>query len=171
MKTIDNVNFDSERVIIRVDYNVPFEGKRITDITRIEASKETIDLVLKKGGSIILLTHIGRPNGHEPEFSCQLLINEVTKILGREVFFCNSTIGKDAEEKCKMLKSGEIMLMENVRFFKEETKGDQAFAKSLSKLGTVFINDAFGTAHRAHSSTTLIAKFFKKKYYGKLLEK
>tara|TARA_Y100000768_G_scaffold199937_1_gene150318 strand:- start:14442 stop:15620 length:1179 start_codon:yes stop_codon:yes gene_type:complete len=171
MKTIDNVNFDSERVIIRVDYNVPFEGKRITDVTRIEASKETIDLVLKKGGSIILLTHIGRPNGHEPEFSCQLLINEVSKILGREVFFCNSTIGKDAEEKCKMLKSGEIMLMENVRFHSAETNGDIDFARKLSRLGTVYINDAFGTAHRAHASTCTIAKFFSKKYCGKLLER
>ena len=171
MKTIDNVNFDSERVIIRVDYNVPFEGKRITDVTRIEASKETIDLVLKKGGSIILLTHIGRPNGHEPEFSCQLLINEVSKILGREVFFCNSTIGKDAEEKCKMLKSGEIMLMENVRFHSAETNGDIDFARKLSRLGTVYINDAFGTAHRAHASTCAIAKFFSKKYCGKLLER
>ena len=171
MKTIDNVNFDCERVIIRVDYNVPFEGKRITDVTRIEASKETIDLVLKKGGSIILLTHIGRPNGHEPEFSCQLLINEVSKILGREVFFCNSTIGKDAEEKCKMLKSGEIMLMENVRFHSAETNGDIDFARKLSRLGTVYINDAFGTAHRAHASTCTIAKFFSKKYCGKLLER
>ncbi len=171
MKTIDNVNFDSERVIIRVDYNVPFEGKRITDVTRIEASKETIDLVLKKGGSIILLTHIGRPNGHEPEFSCQLLINEVSKILGRELFFCNSTIGKDAEEKCKMLKSGEIMLMENVRFHSAETNGDIDFARKLSRLGTVYINDAFGTAHRAHASTCTIAKFFSKKYCGKLLER
>ena len=171
MKTIDNVNFDSERVIIRVDYNVPFEGKRITDVTRIEASKETIDLVLKKGGSIILLTHIGRPNGHELEFSCQLLINEVSKILGREVFFCNSTIGKDAEEKCKMLKSGEIMLMENVRFHSAETNGDIDFARKLSRLGTVYINDAFGTAHRAHASTCTIAKFFSKKYCGKLLER
>lgn len=171
MKTIDNVNFDCERVIIRVDYNVPFEGKRITDVTRIEASKETIDLVLKKGGSIILLTHIGRPNGHELEFSCQLLINEVSKILGREVFFCNSTIGKDAEEKCKMLKSGEIMLMENVRFHSAETNGDIDFARKLSRLGTVYINDAFGTAHRAHASTCTIAKFFSKKYCGKLLER
>ena len=171
MKTIDNVIFDCERVIIRVDYNVPFEGKRITDVTRIEASKETIDLVLKKGGSIILLTHIGRPNGHELEFSCQLLINEVSKILGREVFFCNSTIGKDAEEKCKMLKSGEIMLMENVRFHSAEINGDIDFARKLPRLGTVYINDAFGTAHRAHASTCTIAKFFSKKYCGKLLER
>ena len=118
-----------------------------------------------------MLTHIGRPNGHELEFSCQLLINEVSKILGREVFFCNSTIGKDAEEKCKMLKSGEIMLMENVRFHSAETNGDIDFARKLSRLGTVYINDAFGTAHRAHASTCTIAKFFSKKYCGKLLER
>ena len=171
MKTIDNVSFDSERVIIRVDYNVPFEKRRITDFTRIEASKETIDLVIKNGGSIILLTHIGRPNGHESKFSCQLIINAVSKILERKVFFCNSTVGKEAEKKSRMLKPGEIMLMENVRFHSAETKGEVNFAKKLSRLGTVYINDAFGAAHRAHASTFTIAKFFSKKYYGKLLER
>ena len=171
MKTIDNVNFDCERVIIRVDYNVPFEETRITDVTRIEASKETIDLVIKNGGSIILLTHIGRPHGHESKYSCQLIINAVSKILERKVFFCNSTVGKEAEKKSKMLKPGEIMLMENVRFHSAETKGEVNFAKKLSRLGTVYINDAFGTAHRAHASTCTIAKFFSKKYYGKLLER
>ena len=171
MKTIENINFKGERVIIRVDYNVPFDGDRITDKTRIESSKETIDLILNNGGSVILLTHIGRPKGFEKKFSCKLIIKEVTETLGREVLFCDSTIGKEAEKKTKMLKPGEIILMENVRFHTEETEGEIDFAKKLSRLGSVFVNDAFGAAHRAHASTSIIAQFFSKKYFGKLLEK
>ena len=171
MKTIENINFKGERVIIRVDYNVPFDGDRITDKTRIESSKETIDLILNNGGSVILLTHIGRPKGFEKKFSCKLIIKEVSETLGREVLFCDSTIGKEAEKKTKMLKPGEIILMENVRFHTEETEGEIDFAKKLSRLGTVFVNDAFGAAHRAHASTSIIAQFFSKKYFGKLLEK
>ena len=171
MKTIENINFKGERVIIRVDYNVPFDGDRITDKTRIESSKETIDLILYNGGSVILLTHIGRPKGFEKKFSCKLIIKEVSETLGREVLFCDSTIGKEAEKKTKMLKPGEIILMENVRFHTEETEGEIDFAKKLSRLGSVFVNDAFGAAHRAHASTSIIAQFFSKKYFGKLLEK
>ena len=171
MKTIENINFKGERVIIRVDYNVPFDGDRITDKTRIESSKETIDLILNNGGSVILLTHIGRPKGFETKFSCKLIIKEVSETLGREVLFCDSTIGKEAEKKTKMLKPGEIILMENVRFHTEETEGEIDFAKKLSRLGSVFVNDAFGAAHRAHASTSIIAQFFSKKYFGKLLEK
>ena len=171
MKTIENINFKGERVIIRVDYNVPFDGDRITDKTRIESSKETIDLILNNGGSVILLTHIGRPKGFEKKFSCKLIIKEVSETLGREVLFCDSTIGKEAEKKTKMLKPGEIILMENVRFHTEETEGEIDFAKKLSRLGSVFVNDAFGAAHRAHASTSIIAQFFSKKYFGKLLEK
>ena len=171
MKTIENINFKGERVIVRVDYNVPFDGDRITDKTRIESSKETIDLILNNGGSVILLTHIGRPKGFETKFSCKLIIKEVSETLGREVLFCDSTIGKEAEKKTKMLKPGEIILMENVRFHTEETEGEIDFAKKLSRLGSVFVNDAFGAAHRAHASTSIIAQFFSKKYFGKLLEK
>ena len=171
MNTIEDINFKGERVIIRVDYNVPFEGDKITDKTRIESSKETIDLILNNGGSVILLTHIGRPKGFEKKFSCKLIIKEVSETLGREVLFCDSTIGKEAEKKTKMLKPGEIILMENVRFHTEETEGEIDFAKKLSRLGTVFVNDAFGAAHRAHASTSIIAQFFSKKYFGKLLEK
>ena len=171
MNTIEDINFKGERVIIRVDYNVPFDGDRITDKTRIESSKETIDLILNNGGSVILLTHIGRPKGFEKKFSCKLIIKEVSETLGREVLFCDSTIGKEAEKKTKMLKPGEIILMENVRFHTEETEGEIDFAKKLSRLGTVFVNDAFGAAHRAHASTSIIAQFFSKKYFGKLLEK
>jgi len=171
MKTIENINFKGERVIVRVDYNVPFDGDRITDKTRIESSKETIDLILNNGGSVILLTHIGRPKDFETKFSCKLIIKEVSETLGREVLFCDSTIGKEAEKKTKMLKPGEIILMENVRFHTEETEGEIDFAKKLSRLGSVFVNDAFGAAHRAHASTSIIAQFFSKKYFGKLLEK
>jgi len=172
MNKIDNINFKGERVVIRVDYNVPIdENNKITDLTRIKSSKETIQIVLKNGGSVVLLTHIGRPKGVDRSLSCSLILNSVTKVMGQNVIFCNETVGDKAEKAVAKLKTGQIILMENVRFFKEETKGNLAFAKSLSKLGTIFINDAFGTAHRAHSSTTVIAKFFKKKYFGKLLEK
>jgi len=172
MNTIKNVTFEGERVIIRVDYNVPLDDKnKVTDTTRIEASKETILTVLKKGGSVILLTHIGRPKGVDANFSCSLIVDEVSKILKQKVFFCSSTIGEKAELMTKSLRSGEVVLMENIRFHPEETKGEINFAKQLSRLGTVYINDAFGTAHRAHSSTTIIAQFFKNKYLGKLLEK
>ena len=172
MNTINNINFRGERVIIRVDYNVPFDEKnQITDTTRIEASKETILMVLKNGGSVILLTHMGRPKGVDMSLSCSLIVNEVSKILNQKVLFSPSTVGGAAELMTKSLIQGQVILMENVRFHQEETIGGFSFAKQLSRLGTVYINDAFGTAHRAHSSTTLIAQFFKNKYCGKLLEK
>tara|TARA_B110000438_G_C15804644_1_gene646733 strand:- start:1397 stop:2578 length:1182 start_codon:yes stop_codon:yes gene_type:complete len=172
MNTINNVNFEGERVIIRVDYNVPLDDKnKVTDTTRIEASKETILTVLKKGGCVILLTHIGRPKGVDANYSCSLIVDEVSRILKQKVLFCSSTIGEKAELMTKSLRTGQVVLMENIRFHPEETKGEITFAKQLSRLGTVYINDAFGTAHRAHSSTTIIAQFFKNKYLGKLLEK
>ena len=172
MKTIDKINFKGEKVIIRVDYNVPMdEENRITDSTRILASKETIMTVIKNGGSVVLLTHIGRPNGVDPQYSCALIIDEVTKILGQKVLFCENTIGKKAEEAIMNLIPGQIILMENLRFHSGEIKGEITFAKHLAKLGTVYVNDAFGVAHRAHASTTIITQFFKNKYFGKLLEK
>lgn len=128
-------------------------------------------MVLKKGGSVILLTHLGRPKGIDLNLSCSLIVDVTSKILGEKVIFCPSTIGEEAEKLSKTLLPGEIMLMENVRFYPQETKGEKAFAKELSKLGSVYVNDAFGSAHRAHSSTTIIAQFFEKKYFGKLLEK
>jgi len=172
MKTIDKINFKGEKVIIRVDYNVPMdEENRITDSTRIQASKETIMTVIKNGGCVVLLTHIGRPNGVDPQYSCALIIDEVTKILGQKVLFCENTIGKKAEEAIMNLIPGQIILMENLRFHSGEIKGEVTFAKHLAKLGTVYVNDAFGVAHRAHASTTIITQFFKNKYFGKLLEK
>jgi len=172
MNTIDNISFHGERVVIRVDYNVPFDDQnRITDTTRIQSSKETISIVLKNGGSVVLLTHLGRPKGVDLNLSCSLIVDEVSKILDHKVLFCPSTIGEEAENMSKSLRPGEIMLMENVRFYSQETKGEIAFAKELSKLGTVYVNDAFGVAHRAHSSTTIITQFFDNKYFGKLLEK
>tara|TARA_B100000530_G_C15926007_1_gene474965 strand:+ start:212 stop:1396 length:1185 start_codon:yes stop_codon:yes gene_type:complete len=172
MKTIDKINFKGEKVIIRVDYNVPMdEENRITDSTRILASKETIMTVIKNGGCVVLLTHIGRPNGVDPQYSCALIIDEVTKILGQKVLFCENTIGKKAEEAIMNLIPGQIILMENLRFHSGEIKGEITFAKHLAKLGTVYVNDAFGVAHRAHASTSIITQFFKNKYFGKLLEK
>ena len=172
MNTIDKINFKGEKVIIRVDYNVPMdEENRITDSTRILASKETIMTVIKNGGCVVLLTHIGRPNGVDPQYSCALIIDEVTKILGQKVLFCENTIGKKAEEAIMNLIPGQIILMENLRFHSGEIKGEITFAKHLAKLGTVYVNDAFGVAHRAHASTSIITQFFKNKYFGKLLEK
>ena len=172
MNTINDISFKGERVVIRVDYNVPFNDQnQITDATRIESSKETILTVLKNGGSVVLLTHLGRPKGIDPNLSCSLIVNEVSRILEKKVLFCKSTIGQEAEKITNSLQPGEIVLMENVRFYPQEINGEVSFAKELSRLGSVFVNDAFGSAHRAHSSTTIIAQFFEKKYFGKLLEK
>ena len=134
MNTIKNVNFEGERVIIRVDYNVPLDNKnKVTDTTRIEASKETILTVLKKGGSVILLTHIGRPKGVDANFSCSLIVDEVSRILKQKVLFCSSTIG----EKAELISSkSNKYINENLRFYDEETAGDEKFAKQLSKLGS-----------------------------------
>ena len=171
MKTIENINFHGERVIVRVDFNVPFDNNKITDKTRIDASRETINLILNRGGSVILITHIGRPNGYQKDLSCELIVNAVSEVFEREIIFCRSIIGKEAEKMAKSLKPGQIMLMENVRFYPEEVNGDIEFAKHLSKLGTAYVNDAFGSIHRAHASTAIIAKFFSKKYCGKLLDR
>tara|TARA_B100000686_G_C16806896_1_gene992000 strand:- start:27573 stop:28757 length:1185 start_codon:yes stop_codon:yes gene_type:complete len=172
MLTIDNINFSGERAIIRADFNVPFDNnQKITDTSRIEASKETINKVLSSGGSVVLLTHIGRPKKNNTDFSCKHIVNALSKIIGRHIYFSPTTIGEQAEKRARKLKSGEILLMENVRFYDEETQGDINFARKLSKLGSVYINDAFGSAHRNHSSTAVIARFFKKKYLGKLIEK
>jgi 3-phosphoglycerate kinase len=148
MNTIKNVNFEGERVIIRVDYNVPLDNKnKVTDTTRIEASKETILTVLKKGGSVILLTHIGRPKGVDANFSCSLIVDEVSRILKQKVLFCSSTIGEKAELMTKSLRSGEVVLMENIRFHPEETKGEirsinpNLKAKLLKSKSTILIKN------------------------------
>ncbi len=162
MKNIDTFDFTNKKVIIRVDFNVPLNDNfEITDDTRIKAAIPTIKKVLSSGGSVILMSHLGRPkNGPENKFSLQHLIPELSKQIGVDVQFANNCIGEQAVEKAANLKAGDVLLLENLRFYKEETKGDEAFAEKLSKLADVYINDAFGTAHRAHASTAIIANFF-----------
>ena len=172
MKTLDGKSFNNEKVIIRVDFNVPLNNeKKVTDNTRIVSAKATIDSILSSGGCCILISHLGRPKGRDLDLSLEHIVEEVTKVLEKPVKFCPQCVGETATEMVAELKAGEVLLMENLRFHSEETKGDHAFAEQLAQLGTSFVNDAFGTAHRAHASTTVIAQFFdKKKYFGKLLE-
>ena len=171
MRTLDTVNFSNKKVLIRVDFNVPLdENNRVTDHTRIKAAKPTIDKVLADGGSCILMTHLGRPKGIDDKLSLRHIVSEIQKVLGVDIQFSKQTIGSEAEAQAKALQSGQIMLLENLRFYDEETKGDEQFAKALSTLADCYINDAFGTAHRAHASTTKVAQFFPKaKYFGYLL--
>ncbi len=162
MKTIDNINFRNKRAIIRVDFNVPLNDKfEITDESRINAAIPTIQKILADGGSVILMSHLGRPKtGPEEKFSLKHLIPYLNKKLNTNVLFAADCIGEETEAMARNLKAGQVLLLENLRFYKEETKGDEAFAEKLSRLADVYVNDAFGTAHRAHASTTIIAKFF-----------
>lgn len=162
MQTIDNYNFKNKRALIRVDFNVPLNDKfEITDDTRMRAAVPTIKKVLAGGGSVILMSHLGRPkNGPEDKFSLKHIRKHLEQLLGTPVKFADDCIGESAKEQAAALKPGEVLLLENLRFYKEEEKGDEGFAQKLASLGDVWINDAFGTAHRAHASTAVIAKFF-----------
>ena len=173
MHTLINNDFSSRKAIIRVDFNVPLdENFHVTDSTRILAAKESIDYILKHGGSCVLISHLGRPQGKDLTLSLSHIVKKVSEILGIPILFCEDCIGPKAEAATEELKPGEVILMENLRFYPEETAGDVDFACGLSKLGDFYVNDAFGTAHRAHASTTIIAQFFDEdKYFGKLLEK
>ena len=173
MRTLKDINFKNQRAIIRVDFNVPLNDKMdVTDTTRIEAAKPTIEHILSEGGSCVLISHLGRPKGEDPKCSLSNIVKTVSSILGVPVFFSKNCIGEIAQSQASSLKPGEVLLMENLRYHNEETSGDLAFSKELSKLGTIYVNDAFGTAHRAHSSTTIIAQFFNhNKCFGRLLEK
>jgi phosphoglycerate kinase len=171
MRLLQEQNFHSERAVIRVDFNVPLNDEfQVTDKTRIQAAKPTIEYILSQGGSCVLLSHLGRPKGRDPKLSLKHIVNEVSMILGVSVLFCDQTVGSEAVSMASALEPGQILLMENLRYHQEETKGDEAFAEQLAQLGSVYVNDAFGTAHRAHSSTTIMAKFFpEKKCFGALL--
>jgi phosphoglycerate kinase len=173
MKTLNDFNFNSKKAIIRVDFNVPLDDNfNVTDATRIEAAKPTIDKILNDGGSVILMSHLGRPKGIEAKYSLQHIVAKTEEILGRKVYFAADCIGEVAESAAKNLQPGEILLLENLRFYAEEEKGDVTFAKKLAALGDIYVNDAFGTAHRAHASTTIIAQFFQDaKCFGYLLAK
>ena len=171
MKTINDFNFKNKKALIRVDFNVPLnEALEVTDSTRILAAKNTIIKVLEDGGSCVLMSHLGRPNGIEEIFSLKHIVDKVSEIIGVQVRFCEDCIGENAEKAVAELGNGELLLLENLRFHKEEKVGDEQFAKELSNLGDIYINDAFGTAHRAHASTTVIAKYFPgNKCFGMLL--
>ena len=171
MNTIDHFSFLDKKAIIRVDFNVPVNNGEVTDSSRIVAASPTIKKIISDGGSCILMSHLGRPKGVDPKLSMGNISKEVEHVLGSEILLSKDVVGPDAKYKSKNLKPGEILLLENLRFHKEETEGDVAFAEELSKLADCYINDAFGTAHRAHASTTIIARFFKHKFFGKLLEK
>lgn len=171
MKTIQNVNFKNSKALIRVDFNVPLNAQfEVTDDTRIVSAKPTILKVLEDGGSCILMSHLGRPKAQEPEFSLRHIVSTLETILGVQVLFSSNCIGEDAQKASDNLKPGQVLLLENLRYHTEETKGDLGFAEALSKLGNFYINDAFGTAHRTHASTTIIAQFFpENKCFGSLL--
>ncbi len=171
MRTLNDFNFENKKALIRVDFNVPLnENFEVTDDTRIVSAKPTIIKILEDGGSCILMSHLGRPKGVQEEFSLKHIADTVEDVLGVEVKFVDECIGEKAEAAVANLEAGQILLLENLRFHKEETAGDKDFAEQLSKLGDIYVNDAFGTAHRAHASTTIVAQFFQdKKCFGSLL--
>lgn len=172
MRTLNDFNFENKKALIRVDFNVPLNDEfKVTDDTRIQSAKPTIIKILEDGGSCILMSHLGRPKGVDDKFSLKHIVETVEHILGVEVKFISNCVGEEATNASNKLEPGQILLLENLRFHKEEEAGDKAFAKQLSTLGDIYVNDAFGTAHRAHASTTIVAKFFQdKKCFGYLLE-
>ena len=173
MVSINEQNFKDRKAIIRVDFNVPMSPeKKIQDSSRIQGAKSTILKVINDGGSCILISHLGRPKGKQNSLSLKPIVSELQNILGRKVIFCEDVLGKKTESKINALQPGQIILLENIRFYEEETNGDQVFAKKIASYGDCYINDAFGSAHRAHASTTIIAKFFNNnKFSGHLLSK
>ncbi len=172
MKSIDDINFKDKKAIIRVDFNVPLnENFEVTDKSRIEGAKPSIIKVLEDGGSAILMSHLGRPSGVEDKFSLKHIVNRVSEELGVQVKFVKDCIGEEVKNAAHKLQNGEILLLENLRFHSEEKEGNDEFAKELAGLADVYINDAFGTAHRAHASTTVAAKYAKEKCMGYLLKK
>ena len=171
MKTIQDINFKDKKALIRVDFNVPLNKELVvTDSTRIEAAKPTIEKILNDGGSCVLLSHLGRPKNKELAFSLQHIVEAVSKVLGVQVLFASDCVGEIAETAVANLKPKQVLLLENVRYHMQETAGDRDFAKKLSKLGDIYVNDAFGSAHRAHASTAIITENFpKNKCFGALL--
>ena len=172
MKSINEISFNGKKVFIRVDFNVPFDDYgEITDSSRIVAALPTIEYVLSNEGACILASHLGRPVGKDSELSLKKIIPELKKILRKDIIFLENPIGVKAKEACSNLQNGEVVLLENLRFYEEETKADINFAKELSSLADIYINDAYGTTHREHASTATIAQFFSEKAPGMLLEK
>lgn len=168
MKTINDINFKGRKALIRVDFNVPLDKSyNVADDNRIKATIPTIKKILADGGSCILMSHLGRPKeGPEEKYSLKHTLSTTEKLLGRPVQFASDCIGEEAKTKAKNLKAGEVLLLENLRFYKQEEKGDTAFAEKLASMGDVYVNDAFGTAHRAHASTTIVARYLRDKCAG-----
>lgn len=174
MKTINDFNFSNKKALVRVDFNVPLNDQfEVTDDNRIVAAKPTIDKILNDGGIAILMSHLGRPkNGPEKQFSLEHIVSKVEEVLGKKVTFVNDCVGSEVESVVSNAEAGSVILLENLRFYAEEEKGDENFAQQLAKLGDIYVNDAFGTAHRAHASTTIVAQFFPDmKCFGALLSK
>jgi len=173
MKTINDFNFKDKKAIIRVDFNVPLDDNfNVTDTNRIEAAKPTIDKIIADGGSVILMSHLGRPKGKEEKYSLKHIVSKTAEVLKNPVIFVDDCRGVHAKNAVDSLKTGEILLLENLRFYAEEEAGDVEFSKELASFGDIYVNDAFGTAHRAHASTTIIAQFFpENKCFGLLLAK
>ena len=173
MKTLNDFNFKDKKALIRVDFNVPLNDEfQVTDDTRIRAAKPTIIKILEDGGSCVLMSHLGRPKGFQEEYSLRHIVKKVSEIIGVEVKFVGNCIGEEAEKAVAALEDGEVLLLENLRFHEEEKEGNEEFAGKLAKLGDIYVNDAFGTAHRAHASTAVIAQnFTDKKCFGFLLAK
>ncbi|MDA9067042.1 phosphoglycerate kinase [Flavobacteriales bacterium] len=174
MMSFKDLNFSNKKVLVRVDFNVPLEPDtfRITDDTRMKAALPTLNKVLNDGGSLVIMSHLGRPKlGFEEKFSLKHIVSHLGDLLNKEIQFCGDSIGEEAQKMSSELKPGQVLLIENLRFYKHETSGNLYFAEELSKLGDFYVNDAFGTAHRAHASTTMVANFFTgKKSFGNLLE-
>lgn len=173
MKTINDFNFFNKKALIRVDFNVPLNSDfDVTDVTRIEAAKPTIMKILEDGGAVVLMSHLGRPKGVDANYSLKHIVEKVADVIGIQVKFVPDCIGEKVNKAVKNLQNGEILLLENLRFYAEETAGDDGFSEQLSNNGDIYVNDAFGTAHRAHASTTIVAKYFSKnKCFGSLLAK
>ncbi len=174
MQNISNYDFSGKKALIRVDFNVPLdkETMEVTDDTRIRAAASTILHILKNGGSVVLMSHLGRPKeGFEKKFSLENIVEHTSNVLGVPVKFAGDCIGEEAYKMSSELAPGEVLMLDNVRFYQEETFGDESFSEQLAKHGDVYVNDAFGTAHRAHASTTVVAKFFPHdKLFGFLIE-
>ncbi|HLW15070.1 MAG TPA: phosphoglycerate kinase [Flavobacteriaceae bacterium] len=161
MKTIKDFDFSNKKALIRVDFNVPRnEGNEVTDTTRIQAAKPSIDYILKKGGTCVLMSHLGRPKGKEEDLSLKHIVNAVSETLGVPVTFIDDCIGEEVQQKIKSLPAGSVVLLENLRFYEEEQNGEEDFAMALAKNGDIYVNDAFGTAHRKHASTAVIVDYF-----------
>ncbi len=171
MKSINQIDFSEKKAFVRVDFNVPFDDAgRISDNSRIVAALPTIKYILSSGGSCVLASHLGRPKGKTKDLSLSKLVPELEKLLSTKVLFSDDCIGEKTESQCSRLKPGEVILLENLRFYKEETNADESFAKKLSNLAEIYVNDAYGTTHREHASTATMAKFFDLKSPGILLE-